>query len=74
MLDLKEFSPVTVELYNILGQHMGTIVNTSLPGSKSAPVFWNGVLSNGKSVPSGVYLYKVQIGSYYKTGKLTILQ
>ena len=74
LLDLKEFSPVSVELYNILGQRVARVINTSVPGSKGTPVFWDGLLHTGKTLPSGVYLYTVRIGSHSQTGKITILQ
>ena len=73
-LDLKEFSEITIELYNILGQRLGPIIRTSLPASQKRPVWWNGISAAGKRLPSGVYFYRVRIGEYQKLGKVTVLQ
>jgi len=73
-LDLKEQSEVSIEIYNVLGQNLGKIVETSLPGSQSRPVFWHGLTASGRRVPSGVYFYRVRIGDYQTIGKMTVLQ
>ncbi|MBN1479041.1 T9SS C-terminal target domain-containing protein [candidate division KSB1 bacterium] len=72
LLDLQEYSPVKIELYNILGHHYGAVINTDIAGSKEHPVPWSATVSD-KTLPSGVYFFRIHIGSYMQTGKFTIL-
>jgi serine protease AprX len=74
LIDLEEYSDVTIDLYNILGQRLGPIVKTSLPASQKRAVYWDGLKVSGKRVPSGIYFYRIQIGDYSAMGKMTILQ
>lgn len=56
--DLAEQCPVTIEVFNIKGQKVRTLVRDSYaPGHHS--VVWNGTDSNGKPVSSGVYFYRM---------------
>ncbi len=47
----------TLRVYNILGQEIATLVNGVAPAGRNA-VVWNGTDVAGKSVASGVYLYR----------------
>jgi hypothetical protein len=59
---------VTVEVYNVAGQKVDTLVNGSMSaGTHSAT--WN---ASGKS--AGVYFYTVKAGSFSKTMKMTLLK
>jgi len=59
---------VTVEVYNVAGQKVDTLVNgTMSAGSHS--VVWN---ASGKS--AGVYFYTVKTGNFSKTMKMTLLK
>jgi hypothetical protein len=42
------------------------------PGYKS--VTWYGKNMNGASVPSGMYFYRVSVGSEFKIGRMTLLK
>ena len=52
---------VTFTVFNVTGQIVNQIsfLNT-LPGMQV--ISWNGINSNGASVPSGIYFYQVQAG------------
>jgi flagellar hook assembly protein FlgD len=57
---------VTLEIYNIQGQVVKTLINENqTAGIKS--VMWDGTNNNNKSVSSGIYIYSLQIGDYYST-------
>ncbi|MBN1561052.1 S8 family peptidase [candidate division KSB1 bacterium] len=73
IVDLVETSQVRVDLYNLLGQSYGAIIQTTAPAGQHRPLRWNGATVSGRSVPSGVYFYRLQIGEYRKTGKITLL-
>lgn len=64
---------VTLRIYNMLGQVVRELVNADLvPGSYRR--VWNGVDDSGHRVASGVYLYKLQAGSYVATRKLLLMK
>ncbi|MCK9334651.1 MAG: C10 family peptidase [Candidatus Cloacimonetes bacterium] len=56
--DLAEQCPVTIEVFNIKGQKVRTLVRDSYaPGHHS--VVWNGTDAKGRTVSSGVYFYRM---------------
>jgi hypothetical protein len=65
---LAEASFASLKVYNIVGQEITTLVNKRMsPGIYE--VSWN---ANG--LPSGVYFYRLQVGSYTETKKLVLLK
>lgn len=73
LIDLKEFSLVTIELYNIKGQHVTTLYDSYLPPGKAQMASWQGKTLEGYKIASGVYLYRLSAGVYTASGKLTFL-
>lgn len=65
---------VSLNIYNLLGQKVATVHNGyAKPGTYKAT--WNGLDQHGKVVPSGVYLYELDAGSYFhKVKKMTLLK
>ncbi len=64
---------VTLEVYNILGQKVKTLVNdTKDAGSHN--VVWNGKDEAGNKVSSGLYFYRMKNGSYSKTNKMILMK
>jgi choice-of-anchor B domain-containing protein len=57
---LREAGYVTLRVYDILGQEIATLVNR-LETSGSKSVRWYGTNSSGRSVGSGVYLYRLTV-------------
>ena len=55
---LREDAKVTLEIYNIRGQKVITLINKKQPAGYYF-VIWNGKDNNNKSVPSGIYFYKM---------------
>ncbi len=59
---------VTLKLFNVLGQEVASMVNgIESPGNKS-------VRFDGSGLPSGVYFYRLQAGSYSATKMLMIVR
>ncbi len=57
---LAQKTRVKLSVYNMLGQHITTLVNQSqTPGLKT--IQWNAVDSHGNKVPTGVYFYRLEI-------------
>jgi hypothetical protein len=64
---------VQLKIYNILGQEVTTLVN-EVQSAGQYKVQWNGKNSAGQKVCSGVYLYRLQAGSFISTKKLLLLK
>jgi hypothetical protein len=64
---------VSLEIYDILGRKVRTLVSENLtPGYKS--VLWNGKDNSGKEVASGIYFYQIKIGDFSEAKKLVLLK
>ena len=70
---LKERGKVSIDIYNILGQKVKTLVNGDLPAGVHN-LSWNGLDENKRPVASGVYFYKMQSGSYSNTRKMILMK
>jgi hypothetical protein len=71
--DLAEASQVVLNIYNILGREVRTLVNEKqTAGEKS--VVWDSRDSAGKVVSSGVYIYRIQAGDYVQSRKMVLLR
>jgi hypothetical protein len=64
---------VTIEIFNVLGQKVRTLVNeTKAAGSYSTE--WDGIDDAGKAVSTGVYLYRYSAGEVVQTKKMMLLK
>lgn len=63
---INESMPVTVEVFNVLGQSMGVLFNEVAKAGKTQ-ITWN-----ASGVPSGTYLYKITADGLSKFGKMTL--
>jgi hypothetical protein len=59
----------SLEIYNTLGQVVGRMELGELPAG-AHQVTWDGRDGQGKALSSGVYLYRLQAGTWSATGKL----
>jgi hypothetical protein len=64
---------VELEIYNIKGQKVKTLINEKIQVGNHQ-VVWNGKDGNGKQVASGIYFYKMKSGNYNKTKKMLLLK
>jgi hypothetical protein len=66
-------SQVLIEVYNIIGQRIKTLVDED----KSAGLYrvtWDGADTNGQRVASGVYFYRYKAGEFVETKKMLLLK
>ncbi|MDZ7407549.1 MAG: choice-of-anchor D domain-containing protein [candidate division KSB1 bacterium] len=56
---LPKSATVTVEVYNMLGQKVRTLVNRQIQAADYYLATWNGRDEAGKEVSSGIYLYRI---------------
>jgi len=66
--------PVTIRIYSTRGDVVATLVqNESLPAGFHS-VYWNGTDTAGRSVASGVYLYRLTAGKFVQTRRLVLVE
>ncbi|MBT3606036.1 MAG: T9SS type A sorting domain-containing protein, partial [Candidatus Latescibacteria bacterium] len=64
---------VTLSIYNVLGQEVVRLVDAEqMPGFYA--ISWNGKNALGRTVASGVYLYRIQAGGFNQTHKMLLLK
>ena len=66
-------SNVKVTVYSIKGEKVATIMNKKI-NAGTYDVSWNGKSTNGKVVPSGMYLYDVESDGRRLQGKMLFLK
>ncbi|MCK5051400.1 MAG: T9SS type A sorting domain-containing protein [Candidatus Cloacimonetes bacterium] len=70
---LKENSKVSLNIYNIKGQKVKTLVNEELTTGQHS-VVWNGTDENNKTVSSGIYFYKLKTNNFEKAKKMILMK
>ncbi len=64
---------VRLEIYNLLGELVRVLVNeTQEPGVYT--VIWDGRDERSNLVPSGMYVYKLKVGDFVHTRRMTMLK
>lgn len=71
---IPENSLVTLKIYDLLGREVSTLVNEEKPAGKYSVMFNTQNIESGKNLSSGVYLYKLQAGSYTSSKKLLLIK
>jgi hypothetical protein len=64
---------VTLKIFDMLGREVITLVNALQPLGYYN-VRWNGKNSAGKSVPGGVYIYRLQAGNFERVMKMMVVR
>ncbi|MCI0329676.1 MAG: T9SS type A sorting domain-containing protein [candidate division Zixibacteria bacterium] len=70
---LPKESRVSLDIYNILGQKVKTLVNGMMPAGYQK-IEWDGTDHNGLGVSSGVYLYKLKADEFSRVNRMTLLK
>jgi hypothetical protein len=66
-------SVVKLQVYNMRGQLVKTLVNAKLKAGKHS-IVWNGRNENKEKVSSGIYLYKVSSGEENRVNKMILMK
>jgi len=70
---LETKSNVRLQIYNLNGQLIRTLSNQTFnPGNHE--IAWNSTDEAGQIVASGIYFYKIQVGSFQDTKQLILLE
>ena len=71
--DIPEESGVRMDIYNITGQKVATLVNGRMePGFHS--IRWDGTNDLGKQLASGMYIYHIKAGDFRDVKKLLLVK
>jgi hypothetical protein len=71
--DLPKATYVRIEVINILGQRVITLVDEQKIAGRYE-VEWNGVDAGGNRVSSGIYLYRMKAGDFVSTKKMLLMK
>jgi hypothetical protein len=70
---IAEASHVTLKIYNVIGQEIRTLID-EVQDAGIHETRWDGKDYIGHTVPSGVYLYRLQAGEVFEIKKMTLLR
>ncbi len=71
--DLPQSAQATVEVFNILGEKISTLVDKVLPAGRHQVIF-NGRNQSDHELPSGIYFYRLRTDSFEATRKMILLK
>jgi hypothetical protein len=64
---------VSIEIYNVLGQRVRTLVNETLDANIHVRE-WNGRSDDGTNLSSGIYFYKMTADDFESTRRVVLLK
>ncbi|TFH43201.1 MAG: T9SS type A sorting domain-containing protein [ANME-2 cluster archaeon] len=65
---LPKAGPVTLTVYNNLGEHVKTLINQEIP------IGFHSVKFDANSLSSGIYFYKIQAGNFIDIKKMSLIK
>lgn len=72
--DLPKEAPVMLEIYNVLGVRVRTLLRGESISAGRHLLTWDGRDENGAVAPTGVYLYRISAGDFHASKKMTLLK
>ncbi|MBN1350706.1 PKD domain-containing protein [candidate division KSB1 bacterium] len=70
---LPKTSHVHIAVYNLMGHELKVLVKVSMPAGNHT-IQWDGKDSNGKAMPTGIYIYKITAGDFTCARKLLLVK
>ncbi|MDZ4182854.1 MAG: FlgD immunoglobulin-like domain containing protein, partial [Candidatus Cloacimonadaceae bacterium] len=71
--NLPQKSAVSLSIYNLKGQKVKSLVHAELPSGRH-DIVWNGRDDNNRPVSSGIYMYRIQAGSWQDSRKMMLMK
>jgi hypothetical protein len=68
-----EAGQTTLQIYDLRGALVKTLISGTLTAGRHQ-IVWNGKNANGQPVASGVYLYRMQAGSFVQTKQMLLVR
>ncbi|MBN2031460.1 T9SS type A sorting domain-containing protein, partial [bacterium] len=70
---IPEQSQVTLEIYNILGEKVMTLIDEQMQAGYHSAL-WDGRDSLGRMVSGGIYICRIQAGNYQQTMRMLLMK
>jgi flagellar hook assembly protein FlgD len=64
---------VTLEIYNVIGQKVRTLINDRLEAGNYITI-WDGRNNQGLPVTTGTYIYRFKAGNYTSVKEMVLLK
>ncbi|MBD3349237.1 MAG: T9SS type A sorting domain-containing protein [Candidatus Eisenbacteria bacterium] len=71
---VKEAGPVTIEVYNVAGKVVRTLLDKEFDGPVQKTVTWDGTNDRGEKCASGVYFYRINAPRFTQSRKMVMLK
>ncbi len=71
---VKDAGPVTIEVYNVAGRVVRTLLECEVKAGASGFVVWDGMNDGGERCASGVYFYRIAAPGFTESRKVVILK
>ena len=71
--DVPQESHIRMDIYNILGQRVRTLVNSDMQAGYHT-IRWNGTNDMGKPLSSGMYIYRIHSSEFTSVKKLVLMK
>lgn len=65
---------VSLTIYNLLGEEISTLVQNETKTAGHHFVIWDGRSKHGLAIASGIYVYRLQAGSFTQTKKMILVK
>ena len=73
LFDVRQTSQVTLDIYNVIGQKVRTLVN-GIRGAGQYTESWDGTNGVGRPMSSGVYFYRLTAGTFVSSRKMLLIR
>ncbi|MFH2049405.1 MAG: M1 family aminopeptidase [bacterium] len=74
VFDLPRPGNTSIEIYNVLGQKVTTLIDGYYFAGNNYHISWQGRNDRGDNVSSGIYLYRLRSGDFTSTRKMLLLK
>ncbi|HYW69207.1 MAG TPA: T9SS type A sorting domain-containing protein, partial [bacterium] len=71
---VKEAGPVSIEVYNVAGRVVRTLLDTEVDAGSRGYVTWDGRSDGGEKCASGVYFYRIAAPGFIESHKMIMLK
>jgi len=71
---VRESGPVTIEVYNVAGKVIRTLLDSELEAGAQGFVVWDGADDAGTKCASGVYFYRMNTPTFSESHKMVMLK
>jgi flagellar hook assembly protein FlgD len=72
--DLPKTASVTLEIYNILGISIRSLIRDEAMNSGRYTAVWDGRDEGGRGVSSGVHVYRISAGDFHASKKMAFVR